>query len=310
MQHEDDDACEILETELTFAKQSLNASIAQLETSNHELQATNEELIASNEELQSTNEELCSVNEELHSVNEEYQRKIDELEQTTSDLEILIRSSDACTVFLDSNLRIRRFTQAATRYFNLVSHDIGRPLTDFRTKLVFPDLHQMLRKVVQTGNMATATCSDEFNEHVFAKAIPHNNGGKITGAVLNFMTYGSVGTWEWPVLKEDRMWWSPTCYQLLEIEKDMQSLFSNWQSLVHPDDLDKFLSLGADSAAYVRDGQLEVRMQCGKSEYRKFDIRVVTALYDGSEVRGFAGTISMPSASGVRRSIGSGMTGG
>ena len=66
-----------LEAELTYTRESLQATVEELQTSNEELQATNEELVASNEELQSTNEELHSVNEELHTVNSEYQRKID-----------------------------------------------------------------------------------------------------------------------------------------------------------------------------------------------------------------------------------------
>ena len=104
----------LLESELSFTRESLNATIEELETSNEELQATNEEMVASNEELQSTNEELHSVNEELHSVNSEFQRKLEELEETTNDLENLLSTSDIGTIFLDRDLRIRRFTEVMT----------------------------------------------------------------------------------------------------------------------------------------------------------------------------------------------------
>ena len=66
--------------------------------------------VSSNEELQSTNEELHSVNEELYTVNAEYQRKIDELTELTNDMDNLLASTDIGTVFLDRQLRIRKFT--------------------------------------------------------------------------------------------------------------------------------------------------------------------------------------------------------
>ena len=99
-----------LEAELSHTKENLQAAIEELETSNEELQAANEELLASNEELQSTNEELQSVNEELYTVNAEYQRKIAELTELTNDMDNLLSSTDVGTIFLDAQLRIRKFT--------------------------------------------------------------------------------------------------------------------------------------------------------------------------------------------------------
>ena len=117
-----------LERDLRLTEESLQSTIEELETSNEELQATNEELMASNEELQSTNEELHSVNEELYTVSAEHQRKIEELTEITDDMDNLLRSSDIGTIFLDIDLKIRRFTPAAARTFNLLAHDLGRPI--------------------------------------------------------------------------------------------------------------------------------------------------------------------------------------
>ncbi|MGR3435565.1 MAG: CheR family methyltransferase [Shimia sp.] len=117
-----------LEKALRSTEESLQTTIEELETSNEELQATNEELMASNEELQSTNEELHSVNEELYTVSSEHQRKIEELTELTSDMDHLLKATEIGTVFLDEGLSIRRFTPAATRAFNLMAQDVGRPL--------------------------------------------------------------------------------------------------------------------------------------------------------------------------------------
>src|SRR5688572_12220105 len=120
-----------LEAELGTTKESLQAAIEQLEASNEELQASNEELQASNEELQSTNEELQSVNEELYTVNAEYQRKIAELTELTNDMDSLLASTEVGTIFLDGQLRIRKFTPQAAAIFGLVPLDAGRPIETF-----------------------------------------------------------------------------------------------------------------------------------------------------------------------------------
>jgi two-component system CheB/CheR fusion protein len=118
-----------LQQELQFSRENLQATIEELETSNEELQATNEELIASNEELQSTNEELQSVNEELHTLNGEYQRKITELVSLNDDINNLLINTRLGSIFLDSQLRITRFTPAISQVMNLLDRDIGRPIS-------------------------------------------------------------------------------------------------------------------------------------------------------------------------------------
>jgi len=141
---------EELECDLKATEDSLQSTIEELETSNEELQATNEELMASNEELQSTNEELHSVNEELYTVSAEHQRKIEELTELTADMENLLRSTDIGTVFLDADLRIRRFTPAAARTFNLLPHDIGRPIQHITYQFSYETLNEDIRTAKAT----------------------------------------------------------------------------------------------------------------------------------------------------------------
>src|SRR5262249_27511201 len=120
-----------LEEELQFTRENLQATLEEMETSNEELQATNEELVASNEELQSTNEELQSVNEELYTVNSEYQRKIVELTELNADIDNLLLHTDVGVVFLDRELRIRKFTPRIGEMFHLTPTDVGRRLESF-----------------------------------------------------------------------------------------------------------------------------------------------------------------------------------
>jgi len=129
-----------LESQLENARENLQATVEELETSNEEMQASNEELVAANEELQSSNEELQSVNEELHTVNVEHQGKIREVSDINADMRQLLESTGEAIVLLDEQLYIRRFTSLASTLFNLLPHDVGRPLTNFRHPLHYPEL--------------------------------------------------------------------------------------------------------------------------------------------------------------------------
>src|SRR5262245_21682959 len=117
----------LLEQDLRSTQESLQTTIEELETSNEELKSTNEELQSTNEELQSTNEELetskeelQSLNEELVTVNTELQGKIDELSMASNDMKNLLDSTKIATIFLDSQLHVKRFTPEAKRIINLI----------------------------------------------------------------------------------------------------------------------------------------------------------------------------------------------
>ena len=125
--------------------------------SNEELKAANEEVLSMNEELQSTNEELTTSKEELQSMNEELttlnaqlQDKVHELTAVNDDLANLMVSTDIATVFLDTDLRIKRFTTAASHVLNLRSADTGRPMKHIAPNLVGVDLSRDARSVLDT----------------------------------------------------------------------------------------------------------------------------------------------------------------
>ncbi len=176
-----------LEVELTDTKQSLQVTTEQLEASNEELQAANEELLASNEELQSTNEELQSVNEELYSVNAEYQRKIADLTELGNDMENLLSSTDIGTIFLDRELKIRKFTPQIAESFNLVSHDVGRPIETFTYAVDHPELTEDLKRVLATGERVERELRDRHSRSFFLRVLPYRAKGAVGGVVLTLI---------------------------------------------------------------------------------------------------------------------------
>ncbi len=134
---------EKLEIELKCVKAHLHASIKELETSNEELQAVREE-------LQGTNEELQSLNEELHTINAEYLARSHELALLNDDIENLLRSMNAASLFIDQELRIRKYSPAASMLFHLIPQDIGRTLTHLSLTFGECRLLEEVHKVMQT----------------------------------------------------------------------------------------------------------------------------------------------------------------
>ena len=123
----------------------------------HELQQTCENLQALVEELETVNEEqeafnkrLTISNEELHTVNLEYQSKILELTQVNNDIDNLLKSTDIGVIFLDRELKIRKFTPAATKAIALRNTDIERSLKELVYKIECPDLTELLEEVIKT----------------------------------------------------------------------------------------------------------------------------------------------------------------
>jgi len=146
-----------LEEELRHTREEMQKSLEEMQTSQEELKSTNEELQSTNEELQSTNEELTSskeemqsLNEELQTVNVEMQSKIDEFSRVNNDMNNLLNSTEIATLFLDKELNIRRYTPQATKIFKLIKSDIGRPITDLVSDLIYPELMHDSSEVLKT----------------------------------------------------------------------------------------------------------------------------------------------------------------
>jgi two-component system, chemotaxis family, CheB/CheR fusion protein len=127
--------------EIQALREENRASREELQSANEELQSTNEELQSTNEELTTSKEEMQSMNEELQTINAEMQTKLDDLSLAQSDMRNLLNSIEIAIVFLDQNLNVRRYTERASKIINIRESDVGRPLSDLTTSLLYPELH-------------------------------------------------------------------------------------------------------------------------------------------------------------------------
>lgn len=179
-----------LEAELKDTRQNLQTLLQEVETSNEELQAANEELLSANEELQSTNEELQSVNEELHTVNAELQQKVEDLATVNVDMDNLLKSTDIGTIFLDREMKVRKFTPKIRKYFNLREIDIQRPIEHFSNSFgnSGKEILDIADEVLKTGKYIQKEVSDSEGNWFLQRTIPfYNVNQTIDGVVISFI---------------------------------------------------------------------------------------------------------------------------
>jgi two-component system, chemotaxis family, CheB/CheR fusion protein len=179
---------EALEQELQSTKECLQTTIEEMETSNEELQSTNEELQSTNEELDTSREELQSTNEELQTMNSELQEKVEELSNTNNDLSNLLGSTDIGTLFLDNNLRIKRFTPATRSFFKIIDSDAGRPISDIVHNLAYDSFLEDIKQVIdKLGRIERELQTREGGSYIM-RILPYRTvENAVDGVVVTFI---------------------------------------------------------------------------------------------------------------------------
>ena len=195
---------EKLERELQGAHEEARSTREEMQTSQEELRSTNEEMQSANEELQSTNEELTtskeemqSMNEELQILNAELQTKLDELSRSNNDMKNLLNSTDIATVFLDSDLKVRRFTTQVNKIMKLIPGDVGRPITDLASELSYQELAEDARQVLQTLVPAEKPIGAKDGRWFTVRIMPYRTlDNRIDGLVITFADITTAKTLE------------------------------------------------------------------------------------------------------------------
>jgi len=191
---------EELEKELYYTRENLQSSIEELQASNEELKSTNEEFQSTNEEFQSTNEELetskeelQSVNEELITVNTELQSKIDQLTHSENDMKNILDSVNTGIIFLDAELRIKRFNAEAARVINLIATDVGRPLAHISSNLKYEMLSEDAGRVIDTLVHREVPVETKDGRPYLLRINPYRTTGNvISGVVMTFTEITAV----------------------------------------------------------------------------------------------------------------------
>src|SRR6185312_7497406 len=90
----------------------------------------------------------------------------------------LLASTEIGTIFLDSNLRIRKFTPQAADAFNLLPQDVGRSIESFTNTLDQPALFSELRRVLETGERIEREVRARGGQPLFMRILPYRAKGE------------------------------------------------------------------------------------------------------------------------------------
>ena len=174
--------------EIHALRQEMRASQEELQASNEELQSTNEELQSANEELTTSKEEAQSMNEELQTINGELQSKLDDLALAQSDMQNLLNSTDIATLFLDKDLNVRRFTEQIARVVHLRAADIGRPLSELASTLLYPEMHDDVKETLRTLAFSEKQIATSDKRWFTVRIMPYRTlANVIQGVVITFV---------------------------------------------------------------------------------------------------------------------------
>ena len=179
--------------ELEASNEELQASNEELQASNEEVMSTNEELQSTNEELESSREELQSLNEELSTVNSQLGEKIGEVETSNNDLTNLISSTRIATIFLDSDLRIRRFTPPCRDLLHIIPTDEGRPISDLSSRISDDTLLKDARTVLANLQVSEKEVLLDDAGWFLRRIMPFRTSeNQIAGVVITLTDIGAV----------------------------------------------------------------------------------------------------------------------
>jgi len=186
-----------LEQELLQVRGEARATHEEMQTSQEELRSANEELQSTNEELTTSKEEMQSMNEELQTVNTELQAKVDELSRASNDMKNLLDSTDIATLFLDKELKVRRFTPQATKVIKLIAADAGRPITDLASDLCYPELADDAREVLRKLAAVEKPIGARDGRWFTVRIMPYRTqDDRIDGVVITFANITGAKTLE------------------------------------------------------------------------------------------------------------------
>jgi two-component system CheB/CheR fusion protein len=293
-----------LEQELQRVREEVQTTREEMQTSQEELKSTNEELQSTNEELQSTNEELTtskeemqSLNEELQTVNHELQAKVDELSCSNNDMKNLLNSTDIATLFLDGELRVRRFTTPTAKIIKLIPGDAGRPITDIASDLNYSELADDARDVLRSLVFKEKQVSTRDGRWFVVRIMPYRTlENVIDGVVITFADASASRALE-AALREQalqvrqmadslpnlvwgcradgacdflsRQWVKYTGVPLSD------QLGYGWLEQVHPDDRERVRQEWKNAVMSRNGFDVEMRLRSGAGQYRWFKSRSV-----------------------------------
>lgn len=125
---------------------------------------------------------------ELTTVNQELKHKVDEISRVNADLQNLMASTEIGTIFLDRDLRVKRYTPRVQDIFNLIATDLNRPLAHLTHRLTYPGLVDEAAQVLERLAPIDREVQHADGRWFMVRLLPYRTiEDRIDGVVLTFI---------------------------------------------------------------------------------------------------------------------------
>jgi two-component system CheB/CheR fusion protein len=325
----DSDAVRRLQEELRQLRGKLQRTVEQASLAGAEsaaakdwLRATVGELRMALEEQRTGMEELQSVNEELMTVNAQLRFKVDESAKAHDDLSNLIASTDIATIFLDRDLRIKRYTPRISEVFNVIPGDVGRPLAHLASRLEYPRLLEDAAGVLASLRPIEQEVRSRDGRYYIVRVHPYRTtDNRIDGAVMTFFDITqrraaeqarrqsdevartrlreseqrfralvadfAQATWETDA--QGRIVMDSPSWRAYTGQNAEEWLDQRWLEAIHPDDRGQLAQGWREAVAHGHALSAEVRLRCAAGDYRWTNVRAAPLRNADGSIRKWVG---------------------
>jgi len=310
---------EVLERELEAVQEDLRNTVDELESSNEELRSANEEarsmneeLRSANEELEATSEELRALNEELTTLNDQLREKIAEVEQAHADLRNFTESTRVAALFLDDQLRVRRFTPAARTLLHIDHADVGQAFLEVPRQLFEEGLESDCLAVLDDFVPRQTEVELQDGRSFQRQVMPYRTESRtVEGVVVTFMDVTEHKAIEAALRKSERafremadrlpilVWVHDESGRQEFVNQTYCDYFGvtreemtggRWQMLVHPEDAAGYNGEFLDCVRERRSFHAEARVRRGDGAWRRVESWARLRVDEDGAFRGFVGS--------------------
>jgi two-component system CheB/CheR fusion protein len=174
----------------------LDSTIGKLQRVCDDLRCVNQELLSINEELRSTNDELSASGrasqlsaETIELANVRARNSLVDLARVNDDMANLLSGTGIASLFLDTQLRIRRVTPGVEELICVVQTDLGRPLAHFANYLrdcegLVDELRDVLESLVPLEREVSSQSGKSYLMRIHPS---QRKSGQVDGVALSFV---------------------------------------------------------------------------------------------------------------------------
>ncbi|WP_076004991.1 PAS domain-containing protein [Dehalogenimonas formicexedens] len=100
----------------------------------------------------------------------------------------LLNSTGVATIYLDNDLKVKRFTPAATNIFNLIASDVDRPISHITSQIGEYDINSRAQKVLDTLIPVQESIESKGGKWYTMRILPYRTtDNSIAGVVVTFL---------------------------------------------------------------------------------------------------------------------------